>query len=487
MAYIGKNLVGILKEQKTVDTMTGDGSDTTLALSDTPGSVNNVLVFFDGIRQTPITDYTLMGTTLTFTTAPEASVNVVAISGNWSGVVPKMGSVTSSKIVDGMVMDANIATGVAASKLTGALPAVSGAALTNVVTSSGIDTVSSAPTVSTNPAGGVGTIQLNQTTGEMYVCTDATAGVNHWVNVGIGEGDIFRFQGSVAGYTVGGENTSSNVIDKYSYTTQANATDVGNLVTGGGQQSGHKSVTHGWVAGGGNGTDSIEKYSFASDGDAVDTTKNLSATTRLGSGSSSATHGFSASGNNGSALNNTIDKFSFSDSSNAIDVGNLSVARERATGHSSITHGYTAGGTAYLANNPFYNIIDKYSFSSTGSTSDVGDLTSVRADHCVGASSATHGYVVGGYNGVPPVFNDTTIDKFSFSSDGNSTDIGDCVVSQRHGVATSSTTHGYIGGGHPVSPGTLNNIQRFSFSSDGNSVDWADLTVARIQSAGSQH
>ena len=239
MAYIGKNLVGILKEQRTVDTMTGDGSDTTLALSDTPGSVNNVLVFFDGIRQTPITDYTLMGTTLTFTTAPEASVNVVAISGNSSGVVPKMGSVTSSKIVDGMVMDANIATGVASSKLTGALPAISGANLTGIVSDTGITSNASDPTVSTNPAGGLGTVWANSTSGEMYVLTDATAGSNVWTNVGAGSGDVWQFQGSVAGYTVGGNNTSSNVIDKYSYTSQANATDVGNLVTGGGRQTGH--------------------------------------------------------------------------------------------------------------------------------------------------------------------------------------------------------------------------------------------------------
>ena len=99
MAYIGKNLVGVLKEQKSVSTMTGDGSDTTLTLSDTPGSVNNVLVFFDGIRQQPITDYTLSGITVTFTTAPEAGVIVTAIVGNHSGVNPKPNSITASKIV----------------------------------------------------------------------------------------------------------------------------------------------------------------------------------------------------------------------------------------------------------------------------------------------------------------------------------------------------------------------------------------------------
>ena len=49
---------------------------------------------------------------------------------------------------------------------------------------------SSDPTVSTNPAGGVGTVFLNTTSGEMYSCTDATAGANVWVNTGEGSGNI---------------------------------------------------------------------------------------------------------------------------------------------------------------------------------------------------------------------------------------------------------------------------------------------------------
>ena len=48
MAYLGKGLVGVLNESKAVDTMTGDGSDTTMTLSRTPGSVNNVEVYIDG-------------------------------------------------------------------------------------------------------------------------------------------------------------------------------------------------------------------------------------------------------------------------------------------------------------------------------------------------------------------------------------------------------------------------------------------------------
>jgi hypothetical protein len=60
MGYIGKSLGSITTEARTVDTMVGDGSTSTLALTKTPGSVNNVEVFYDGIFQTPGEDFTLV-------------------------------------------------------------------------------------------------------------------------------------------------------------------------------------------------------------------------------------------------------------------------------------------------------------------------------------------------------------------------------------------------------------------------------------------
>jgi hypothetical protein len=88
--------------------------------------------------------------------------------------------ITTESILDGEITDGKIA-GVAASKLTGALPAISGASLTNLP--SEITKSSSDPTVSTNPSGGVGTVYLNTTSGEMWSCTDATAGANVWTTV----------------------------------------------------------------------------------------------------------------------------------------------------------------------------------------------------------------------------------------------------------------------------------------------------------------
>ena len=186
MAYIGKNLVGVLNEGRTVDTMTGDNSTTTLALSRTPGSMNNVLVFIDGIRQTPDTDYTLSGSTLTFTTAPETGVSVSVISGNDTPIVPDKGSVSATKLVDGSITDSKIV-GMSSSKLSGALPALDGSALTGF---SSYTVIAADPTITTNPAGGVGSLYVNSTSGEFYICTDATTDNNVWTNVGGGSGDV---------------------------------------------------------------------------------------------------------------------------------------------------------------------------------------------------------------------------------------------------------------------------------------------------------
>ena len=60
----------------TKTTMTGDGSDTTLTIN-SGRTVDDVLVFVNGICLVPTDDYTISGTTLTFTLAPASSAEVV--------------------------------------------------------------------------------------------------------------------------------------------------------------------------------------------------------------------------------------------------------------------------------------------------------------------------------------------------------------------------------------------------------------------------
>jgi len=118
------------------DSFNGDGSTVAFTLSQTVGSVNDIEVLVDNVQQSPYdSSYSVNGTTLTFSGAPSTGTNNVYVIYNASRhiatqqVIPDDGSVHSSKIASGAVTDAKI-TGMAASKLTGALPALDGSALT---------------------------------------------------------------------------------------------------------------------------------------------------------------------------------------------------------------------------------------------------------------------------------------------------------------------------------------------------------------------
>ena len=57
-------------------TFSGDGSDTTFTLSDTGREADQIAVFVDRARQTATTDYSVSGTTLTFTRAPHNNAEI---------------------------------------------------------------------------------------------------------------------------------------------------------------------------------------------------------------------------------------------------------------------------------------------------------------------------------------------------------------------------------------------------------------------------
>ena len=247
----------------------------------------------------------------------------------------------------------------------------------------------------------------------------------------------YTFQGSTSGYRSGGgaPTISTNVIDKYPFSSDTNAADVGDLTFARNDCAGASSSSHGYVAAG-----------------QLDP--------------------------NGPTQYNTIDKFPFSSDDNATDVGDITETRRTSSGHSMETHGYASGGRRNSPTLHNGNIIEKYSFSVDENSTDVGDLTQGR-DRTAGHSSTTHGYTSGGGT-APPFSPVNTIDKFPFSSDANATDVGDLPSGQEGGGGTSSTVSGYAAGGW--GPGTMNNIQKFPFSSDGNGTDVGDLTVARTNS-----
>jgi len=60
----------------TTDSFTGDGSTAAFTMTETPPAGNSILVMVDGIVQKITSNYTVSGTTLTFTTAPDTSAEI---------------------------------------------------------------------------------------------------------------------------------------------------------------------------------------------------------------------------------------------------------------------------------------------------------------------------------------------------------------------------------------------------------------------------
>jgi len=178
-----------------------------------------------------------------------------------------------------------------------------------------------------------------------------------------------------------------------------------------------------------------------------------------------------------------IERFSFTSDGNSTDVGDyFSTQRTYLSGggNTSDTSGYTAGGNNSNPGSPgFSNVISKYPFAISGGTStDAADLAE---EYQGGAqqSSSTSGYYSGGTGLFPSSpYNRGCIQKWPFASDTNATNVATLSVARSSiGAGQSSSTNGYTSGG--LAPSYSNVIDKFPFSSDTNATDVGDLSKAR--------
>ena len=381
-------------------------------------------------------------------------------------------TLSGGNIASGTIPTAQLDVGTTANKLvqldgSGKLPAVDGSQLTNVSTSTNS---SSNPTITTNPSGGVGTEWHNTSTGDMYICTDATAGANVWKNVGTGEDNIgtYKFQGDTYAWRIGG-GTGGIRIERYPFASQTNATDVGACLAYGSLScvGGAKSKTHGFRVGGDStGSTPIDKFVFTSGTPTVTDHGDLATGVYGAACAGNGDHIWKAGGYASGGLIDDIEKFATATDSNATKTGDLNTGvAYLAGGQSSETNGYMAGG--HTGNyGPSSSPIRKWSFASDGNSTSTASLYQNQS-YTSSNSSTTHGYAHGGYPSI------NVIQKFTFAADNNATDVGDLVVAGDYCIGSSSNTHGYCAGNRN-SP--QNTIERYSFSADGNSTDWADLS-----------
>ena len=241
MPYIGNQPAQI--GAYAVESFNGGGSSFTLSKSAT---TETVLLFIDGVRQTPTDAYSVSGTTLTTTATTPSGTNNVTVQ--FLGDVvdfgePSDNSVTSTKIVDGTIINADI----------NASAAIAQSKLANVpyYTSSG--------TAPLSPAAGDYWYDSSTNIAKIYNGTDwknlylPPLTVDYLVIAGGGSGGKFRAGGGGAGgyrnsynsETSGGGGASESTLSRIAnvaYTVTVGAGGAGRSGTLGGGNAGSDSV-----------------------------------------------------------------------------------------------------------------------------------------------------------------------------------------------------------------------------------------------------
>ena len=136
------------------------------------------------------------------------------------------------------------------------------------------------------------------------------------------------------------------------------------------------------------------------------------------------------------------------------------------------SYGYACGG--YNGSPNWVNTIDKTSFTSDGNSTDAGNLV-MALYQAAGCADGTYGWVAGGY--ISPYTD--MIQKFTFASDSDASDIANLLATILGPGGCNSQDYGYAVGGYVAPAPTDTTIQRWAFVSTANSVSVGDLTLGR--------
>ena len=204
---------------------------------------------------------------------------------------------------------------------------------------------------------------------------------------------------NVSGYSSGGYSATPPVpvryrtaIDKFPFASNSNATNIGALTVARREAAGQSSDVSGYTSGGRRApqpspaiphflVNVIDKFPFATDANATDIA-DLTVFPQQQAGQSSDVSGYTSGGyartqypapTNPITRRNIIEKFPFATNANATDIADLTVTRSLVSGQSSTLSGYTSGGLVPGA--VASNVIDKFPFATDANATDVGDLT----------------------------------------------------------------------------------------------------------------
>ena len=329
--------------------------------------------------------------------------------------------------------------------------------------------------------------------GQVLVVNDAGTfpqwGTSDWI-----------YRGSIRGFSMGGANHHDlpggggtgvwyffSEIYSHEFATDGDAVDsTGDLTSQCHARIGYSSETHSFASGGRGGNnafdiDTIESFPNTNPSAGGTDLANLVDADSHGTPVSGLTHGYAVTTSGA-----TMEKFAFTNTVNATLVGNLPNNHDAMDGggvsDSTADYGYVAGGGAPVQ----VNHIDRFSFVNETTTDDVGDLAHI-SQHAAGSSSETHGYFTGVNGAIDQL---SRVQKYAFASSGNATEVATLSASgSGRGNGISSMTHGYLVGGMTSWPTPVTAIDKFSFA---NETTWnnvgdlgTDITTIRVNHASS--
>ena len=186
-------------------------------------------------------------------------------------------------------------------------------------------------------------------------------------------------------------------------------------------------------------------------------------------------------------VTNLLEFVTIANTSNCTDFGDLAVAAANRTGASNQTRGLIAGGYS-----PNTRQIDKIEIATLGNATDYGDLTDqgfYGLNQGGMVSSTTRGVYAGGStNSAPTAVNTITFSLFSTS--GNSTDFGDLTHTNAYfSVGNSNGVRGvFMGGADIDSPyAVTDQIDFITIATAGNATDFGSLSTARYAAMGASN
>ena len=190
-----------------------------------------------------------------------------------------------------------------------------------------------------------------------------------------------------------------------------------------------------------------------------------------GSVTPAAPRGIYGGGNTDGAGNtyiNVIQYITITTTGDSTDFGDLTVGRRRVGACASASRGVFAGGQTSGGDT---NVMDYITISTIGNATDFGDLA-LGINSISGCASSTRGlFAGGGY---------ASISYITIASTGDSSFFGNLSASLSNMGACASPTRGLFAGG-----GSLTNVINYvTIATTGNSSDFGDLTVARQSLAG---